>query len=212
MKTIYSANGKYVLDDKIFSKTERAIQRVGQLLKEEEWVPSIESYVPNTRYISSFEERPGMNPTGQVVIKIKPDSDVDDSASQNITRSLAGQFPTREIGEIKVDIGEYNQGGWESLIDHEGLLNPLDTYFTLLFINDIINSSSITDLPNLKEVESEHWRPLAKKIFEYIEGNWKYTPVPEHDARDKKLHSATKSYLDGETSLEDMIRILQEFP
>ena len=212
VKVIYSERAKFTLDDAVLGLIDKAVEKVEELSKEEEWHPSFEIYVPHSRYAEAYFERKGSYPTGQVIIKIKGDSDVDDSFIESQKRFLAGQEPQ---GGVKVDLGEYDHEGWSSLIYQDDLRSIPHPYFTMMFMYGILEpSKTINPLPNIKEVEEDHWLALAQKIHGEAEERivkYERKDSPRFLDRANNLLKLSKNFLDNQ-NLEPLKQALYEIP
>lgn len=210
MKIIYSETSKYVLDEKILEKADKAVEKVREIMAEEDWTPSIEIDVPYTRYISALDQRQGMYPTGQIMIIVKPSRDTDDSCAENIFRRLLGKD---KYGEIKVDVGEYGPEGWRSIIDHEDLRDISDYYFTMMFVDHIIEPVNKRWIPNVNEVESEHWQELAERIYSQTKANLEEYDYPGNlRKRTEELCSLSEGVIHRRCSVDEIVERILRFP
>jgi hypothetical protein len=199
MKTIYTEAGKIVISDNVLSDIEEAVQEARKLACKRSWRPAIEIDIPDANESEKL-----------TIVRVGYDFGIKDNHFERLSRFLLGKDVSLEVS---VDLGCYGYEGWQTFIEHEDVRNLPDVHFTLYFIYDIIDPWA--GLPDLSQVEKEHWKMLAVKLAqearEYLE---------ELDEEDYEKALRKKNFMERvietsegfgrqEKGLEDLISFLE---
>ena len=198
MKTIYTTAGKFTINDELTQLADRAVQRVYDLMMEEDWRQSIEINVANSTY--------GTNAKRQAKLKIFQDSGEDDALVTRVERNFAGQ---NQRGLVKVDLGKFGVEIWESLIDHKDLRSLPNVYFSPMFVYYIVDGD-LSIIPLLSEVENRHLPQLARKIHREAQAAYQQREmIKEFADRYQRLTQSSYDFCTRKITLDDFLKIIK---